>query len=56
MQRNTYIYENRMFTNKVQCSIILDQKEKAIGANRKVLALSKCLIYPRVERGTWGVL
>jgi len=44
MPRNTYLYENRVFTNKVRCSIILGQKEKALGARRtkavqEVLAL-----------------
>jgi len=33
-----------MFTNKVKCSIILGQKEKALGAKRKVLLLIKKLI------------
>jgi len=43
MRRYTYLYENRMFTNKVRHSIILGQKEKALGVKRKVLALIKSL-------------
>jgi len=45
-----------MFTNKVKHNIILGQKEKALGAKRKVLALIKSLIYVRVERCAWFTL
>jgi len=45
-----YLDKNRMFNNKVKHSIILGQKEKALGAKRKkVVALIKSLIYSRVK-------
>jgi len=45
-----------MFANKVRCSIILGQKEKALGAERKVWALIKSLTIIRVTRCAWGML
>jgi len=45
-----------MYTNKVRHSIILDWKEKALGAKRKMLALIKSLINARVGRCAWGGL
>ncbi len=42
MPRNTYLYENRLFTNKVRRSIILGEE----GKDRVVLI--KSLIYVRV--------
>jgi hypothetical protein len=43
--RNAYLYENRMFTDKVKHSIILGRKEKALGVQRKGLVLIKSSIY-----------
>ncbi len=54
MPRDTYLYENRMFTNKVRHSIVLGKK--ALGAKRKVLAPIKSLIYARVKRCALGAL
>jgi hypothetical protein len=42
MPRNTYLFENRMFTYKVRCSIIWG------GEGKDRVALSKSLIYARV--------
>jgi len=53
MLRNKYLNENRMFTNKVKCSIILDRKEKDLGSKRKELALIKSLIYAKLGIGAW---
>ncbi len=54
MLRNTYSYENWMFTNNVRCSIIQGSKGKTAGEERKVLALNKSLIYIKVEKCVWG--
>jgi len=35
MLRNTHLYENRTFKNNVRYSIVLGQKEKALGTKRK---------------------
>jgi len=40
MPRNTYLYENRMFTNKVKCRIIDGGKEKALKAKVKRVAIN----------------
>jgi len=45
MPRDTFLHENRMFSNKVRCSIIWGGK----GKDR--VELIKSLIYARVERG-----
>jgi len=47
--RNTHLYENRIFTNKVRCSIILGQKEKTLGA--KVLLKKINLFKSEIELG-----
>jgi len=44
-----------LHSNKVSHSIIWGQKEKALGAKRKMLVLIKSLTYARVKRCTWGV-
>jgi hypothetical protein len=55
--QETHIYiKTECLQNKVRHSIILGQKEKALGAKRKVLALIKSLNYARVKRYTCGVL
>jgi len=35
MPRHTYLYENRMFTNKMRLSIILGRKGKALAASEE---------------------
>ncbi len=45
-----------LHSNKVSHSIIWGQKEKALGAKRKMLALIKSLINARVGRCAWGGL
>jgi hypothetical protein len=49
MPRNTHLYENRMFSNKVRCSIILGSKGKALRS--KSLVPIKSLIKAVVGRG-----
>jgi len=44
MLRNTYLYENRMFPNKVKCSIVWG------GKGKDTLALIKSLNYPIVVK------
>jgi hypothetical protein len=44
MPRYTYLYENRMFTNKIRCSIVWVGKEDRV-------AIIKSLIYTRIGRG-----
>jgi len=46
MPRNTNLHENRMFTNKVNLSIILVQKGKSLrGKEKRVGAKNISLIY-----------
>jgi hypothetical protein len=40
MPRNTYLYENRMSTNKVKCRIIKGGKEKAMRAKMKRVGIN----------------
>ncbi len=47
MQRNTYVYENRIFTNEVKFSIV------KWGKGKDRLMLVKTLINSRVSRGAW---
>jgi len=55
--QETHIYiKAECLQNKVRHCIILGQKEKALGAKRKVLAQIKSLNYARVNRYTCGVL
>jgi len=35
MPRNTYLYENIMFTNKVRCSIGKEERKKLKGERKK---------------------
>ncbi len=54
----TYLYENTMFTTKLDPSLFGKGKawEAGWGKERKVLVLIKSLIYVREKRGTLGVL
>ncbi len=49
MLRNTYLYENRMFTSKVKCIIIWGVK------GTDGVTVIKSLICVRVGSGTWGL-
>jgi len=40
MPKNTYLYENRMFTNKMRCSIRKGEKEKALRAKKKIVGMN----------------
>jgi len=49
MLRNTYLFENRMFTNKVKCSSIFWG-----GKGKDRVTLIKSLIYARIEEALEG--
>ncbi len=40
MPRNTYLYDNKMFTNKVKCSIIQGGKEKVSRTKMKRVGIN----------------